>query len=189
MLALFYLYHRQIDWLQSNIEANKGPYMIAVYAISSNPPTWGHADIMMRAAEKFDKLYWCCAHNPAKKSLFSLEEKLKMMQIYVDYYKLKNVELDTIEGATARYASEKGAKFMIRGLRSTADFQFEYEISIGNRGIDKDIETICMFTKPHYATISSSIVRELAGLGESISQYVHPKVEKIIKGNSNLSQP
>ena len=154
--------------------------MIAVYPISSNPPTWGHADIMMRAAEKFKKLYWCCAHNPNKESLFSVEDKLKMMQVYVDYYKLTNVELRVIEGATARFASEVKADFIIRGLRSTADFQFEYEISIGNRGIAKEIETICMFTKPHYATISSSIVRELAGLAETISQYVHPKVEKLV---------
>lgn len=154
--------------------------MIAVYAISANPPTWGHADIMMRAAEKFDEIYWCCAYNPKKESLFSLEEKIEMMQIYVDYYKLTNVKLHVIEGATARFASEVGAQLLIRGLRSTADFQFEYEISIGNRGIAKDIETICMFTKPHYATISSSIVRELAGLGETIKQYVHPKVEKMV---------
>lgn len=160
----------------------------AVYAISANPPTWGHADIMMRASVKFEHLYWVAAVNPNKKQVFKAEDKLKMMQAYIDYYKLENVTLDTIEGATARYAHEVGASFLIRGLRSSSDFQTEYELSIGNRGINKNIETICMFTKPHYATISSSIVRELAMLEEKISQYVHPKVRDIVTAKLSPSQ-
>jgi pantetheine-phosphate adenylyltransferase len=154
--------------------------MIAVYAISANPPTWGHADIMMRAAKKFTTLYWCFAQNTSKSSLFSSSDKMQMMQVYLDYYQLNNVVIKEITGATARFAQSVEADFLIRGLRSTADFQWEYEISIGNRGMAKEIETVCLFTKPHYATISSSIVRELALLGESIKQYVHPKVESLI---------
>ncbi len=153
---------------------------IALYAISANPPTWGHADIMMRAAKKFDKLYWVFATNPNKSSLFSDDEKTQMMQIYVDYYGLKNVIIDKVEGAVARYAREVSADCLIRGLRSSSDFQYEYELSIGNRGIAKNIETLCMFTKPHYATISSTIVRELASLHEEIKQYVHRDVKEVI---------
>jgi pantetheine-phosphate adenylyltransferase len=153
---------------------------IALYAISANPPTWGHADIMMRAAKKFDKLYWVFATNPNKKSLFSDAEKKQMMQIYVDYYGLNNVVIDKAEGAVVRYAKNIKADSLIRGLRSSSDFQYEYELSIGNRGIAKNIETFCMFTKPHFATISSSIVRELASLQEEIKQYVHKDVKNII---------
>ena len=153
---------------------------IALYAISADPPTWGHADIMMRAAKKFDKMYWVYATNPKKQSLFSDDEKARMMQIYVDFYGLENVIIDKAEGAVVRYAKNVHADCLIRGLRSSSDFQYEYELSIGNRGIAKNIETFCMFTKPHYATISSSIVRELASLNEEIKQYVHREVKEII---------
>ena len=152
----------------------------AVYAISADPPTWGHADIMMRAANKFSHLHWVFANNTSKKAMFSSQDKLNMMKIYVDHYKLTNVIIDSVEGSVARFASKVQADYLIRGLRSSSDYQMEYELSVGNRGIDKNLETICMFTKPHYATISSSIVRELAVLNEPITQYVHPKVEEMV---------
>ena len=153
----------------------------AVYAISADPPTWGHADIMMRASKNFSNVHWVIATNSEKKYLFSHSEKIEMMNIYVNHYKLTNVTVEVIEGSVARFASKVNAKFLIRGLRSSSDYQMEYELSVGNRGISKKLETICMFSKPHYATISSSIVRELSLLNEKVSQYVHPKVEELIK--------
>jgi pantetheine-phosphate adenylyltransferase len=161
---------------------------IAVYAISGDPPTWGHADIMMRASKKFSQIYWVIGKNPKKQYMFTDEDKLKMMEAYVSHYKLNNIIIDFVDGSIARYAVEKKAKFLIRGLRNSSDFDMEYELSVANRGISKGLETICMFTKPHYATISSSIVREVALLGEKVSQYVHPEVEKIIKDIVNKSE-
>lgn len=152
-----------------------------VYAISANPPTWGHADIMMRAAAKYDTLYWVAGKNPTKSLPFSDADRMEMMQAYVDYYKLDNVVVDVFEGTTIRYAEKQGAEFLLRGLRNTTDFQVELEMAAGNRGINKEIETICMFTKPHFATISSTIVRELAMLSEKIDQYVLPKTVSIIE--------
>ncbi len=153
----------------------------AVYAISADPPTWGHADIMMRAAKKFDKVYWVIGINPNKTGMFSTAQKIEMMEIYLKHYKLDNVIIQSVEGSIAKYAQQQNAAFLIRGLRSSSDYQMEFELSVGNRGINKELETVCMFTKPHYATISSSIVREIALLGENISQYVHPRVESLIK--------
>lgn len=153
---------------------------IIIYPISANPPTWGHADIMMRAATHFDQLYWVAATNPKKVYMFSLEERLEMMQSYVDYYKLKNVTIVSHEGTIARFAEEKKAQFLLRGLRNSSDYQMELELSVGNRGINKDLETICMFSKPHFATISSSLIRELASLNERIDQYVMPSIAKKI---------
>ena len=109
-----------------------------------------------------------------------MEERLEMMKQYVDYYKLKNVKLAGHQGAIIRYAESVGARFLLRGLRNTTDFQMELELAAGNRGINKEIETVCLFTKPHYATISSTLVRELAMLGEQIDQYVHPKISDTI---------
>ncbi len=153
---------------------------IIIYPISANPPTWGHADIMMRAATHFDKLLWVAATNPNKKYMFTAQERLEMMQAYVDYYKLKNVEICEHEGTIVRFAEEKGAQFLLRGLRNSSDYQMELELSVGNRGISKDIETICMFAKPHFATISSTLIRELAVLNERIDQYVMPSIAKNI---------
>jgi pantetheine-phosphate adenylyltransferase len=83
------------------------------------------------------------------------------------------------------------AQFLLRGLRNTTDFQMELELAAGNRGIDKTIETLCLFAKPHYATISSTLVRELALLGEKIDQYVLPSLVPYIvqrlKSNLNSS--
>jgi len=151
---------------------------IIVYPISGNPPTWGHADIMMRAASLFDKVYWVAALNPQKGAAFSMEDRVEMMQAYVDYYKLKNVQVKGHSGTIIRFAESVNACCLLRGLRNTTDFQLELDLAAGNRGINKNIETICMFTKPHYATISSTLVRELAMLGERIDQYVLPSIAK-----------
>lgn len=155
---------------------------IIVYAISANPPTWGHADIMMRAATHYDTLYWVAATNPTKTYMFTLDERLEMMHAYVNYYKLKNVKIVAHEGTIARFAESVGAQFLLRGLRNSSDYQMELELAAGNRGICKEIETICMFSKPHFATISSSLIRELASLNERIDQYVMPSIaQKILK--------
>ena len=155
---------------------------IIVYPITGNPPTWGHADIMSRAAEKFDEVHWIAAINPNKKSsVFEDHEKVEMMEKYVNYYKLTNVIVSAHQGTIIRYAQKAGAQFLLRGLRNTTDFQLELELASGNRGIDKSIETVCMFTKPHFATISSTLIRELAFLGEKIDQYVLPSISPIIK--------
>jgi len=151
-----------------------------VYPISANPPTWGHADIMYRAAKTFDKVYWVAAINPQKSSIFSLGDKVSMMSAYVDYYQLDNVEVAAHTGTVIRYAEKVNAGFLLRGLRNTTDFQMELELAAGNRGVNKQIETICMFTKPHFATISSSLVRELAMLDEKIDQYVLPEIAEMV---------
>lgn len=153
---------------------------IIIYPISANPPTWGHADIMMRAAKNFDKVYWIAATNPNKKYMFTETERLEMMESYVKYYKLKNVEVLSFGGTIARFAEEKKANFLLRGLRNSSDFHLEVELATGNRGINKELETICLFAKPHFATISSSLVRELAMLNERIDQYVMPEMAKKI---------
>ncbi|MGK0367891.1 MAG: pantetheine-phosphate adenylyltransferase [Thermoproteota archaeon] len=153
---------------------------VIIYPTSANPPTWGHADIMMRAATKFDKLYWVAGINHRKNFDFTDEERVQMMQAYVDYYDLKNVTVTSYEGTIIRYANSVNASFLLRGLRNTTDFQAELDMAAANRGIEKDIETICMFTKPHFATISSTTVRELATFGEKIDQYVLPSIAPII---------
>ena len=157
----------------------------ALYPISGNPPSWGHADVMERAAHLFPRITWALAVNPAKSYLFTAEERMEMMGEYVRHYGLNNVTIGSYQGATVRYAESIGAHLIVKGLRNATDLQAEMEQAIGNRGINQAIETITLFTSPRYSVISSSLIRELAHLGENLEPYVLPEVatriEEIMK--------
>jgi len=156
--------------------------MIAVYPTSASPPTWGHADILRRSASIFGRVHWVAAVNPSKELVFSTQSRLDMMQDYVDFFKLKNVVVDSFEGSIARYALSHEAKVILRGMRGAQDFPTEWELAMGYRGIDESMETMCLFADPKFVGISSSMVRELALLGEDISAYVLESVaQKLLK--------
>ena len=155
--------------------------LTAVYPISANPPTNGHADILVRSATKFEHVYWIAARNILKELFFSDEERIKMMQMYVEHHNLRNVTVESFDHAIMRYAKVRGASFLVRGLRNTTDFQLEIEMASANRMINQEIETICFLSQPDYAMMSSSIVRELARLHEGFGKYVIPPVEEFIK--------
>ena len=152
-----------------------------LYPISGNPSTWGHADVMERAAGIFDQVTWGLAVNPAKAYLFMLDERIWMMEEYVRHFGLKNVTVDSYEGATIRYAERVSANLILKGLRNASDLQAEMEQAVGNRGMNEAIETISLFTTPHYSIINSSLIRELALLGENIDAYVLPTVAARIR--------
>jgi pantetheine-phosphate adenylyltransferase, bacterial len=118
---------------------------IAVYPTSANPPTYGHADILVRAAKQFDQVYWSAAINTEKQYIFNAELRKLMMNEYVRHYDLKNVTVESFNGSTIRYVQERNAKTIIKGLRSLEDFQGEFQQAVGNKGIDPEIETFCLF--------------------------------------------
>ncbi len=150
--------------------------MHVLYPISGNPPTWGHADILERAARIFSQVTWALAVNPTKSYLFEQTQRIDMMRIYVEHFGLKNVVIDAYQGATVRYAERIGADAILKGLRNASDMQAEMEQAMGNSGMNPSIETIAMFTSPRYSIINSTLIREIAMLGESIDAYVHPDV-------------
>ena len=154
---------------------------IAVYPTSANPPTYGHADILVRTAKQFDNVYWSAAMNTEKQYIFDAEVRKRMMNEYVQHYDLKNVTVESFTGSTIRYVQERNAKTIVKGLRSLDDFQGEFQQAVGNKGIDPEIETFCLFGKPDLFAINSTLVRELAYLGESIEAYVLPYVAEIVK--------
>lgn len=153
---------------------------IAVYPTSANPPTLGHADIVCRVSRQFDQVFWAAAVNPKKQYLFAQEERLAMMAEYIRHHGLKNVTVETFTGATVRYAQSKGATALVKGLRNPDDFQAEYQQALGNLGIDSSIETFCLFGRPEYYGVSSSLTRELALLGENIEGFVLPSVAEMV---------
>ena len=134
----------------------------------------------MRAARLFDKIFWSAAINSKKEYIFSQEIRLKMMNEYVKHYDLKNVTVEAFRGSTIRYVQRRKAQIIVKGLRSLEDFQGEFQQAVGNKGIDQDIETFCLFGKPDLFAISSTLVRELAFMGESIEAYVLPSVADIV---------
>ena len=165
----------------------------ALYPISGNPPSWGHADVMERASRHFEKLTWALAVNPAKTYLFGVEERMAMMEDYVRHFGLKNVTVDSYEGATVRYAERIGAGLIVKGLRNASDLQAEMEQAIGNRGMNEKIDTISYFTSPRYSVLSSGLIRELALLGEDLGAYVLPsvaeRIARILKEKGLASGP
>jgi pantetheine-phosphate adenylyltransferase len=157
--------------------------MHALYPISGNPPTWGHADVLARAARIFERITWALAFNPKKSYEVPLEVRLEMMNDYVRHLALTNVTVDAYEGATARYAQRVGAGVIVKGLRNTMDLQAEMEQAFGNHGMTPDIETVILLTRPRNAMISSSLIRELAMLDEDIDAYVLPSVARRLKAH------
>lgn len=155
---------------------------IIVYPTSSNPPTYGHADLIERVHNKFHKVYWVAADSIEKKQQFSTELRIAMMQDYIDHYGWKNVVLDYSKNSVARYAQSKNAQFLLRGIRNHGDFSFEFELATGNRSIAKDLETLCILARPEFCSISSSIARELLRLKEDTSSYLLPIVAKKAQG-------
>ena len=162
--------------------------MHALYPISGNPPTWGHADVMARAARVFEQVTWALAFNPLKEYDCPLKVRTGMMEDYIRHLKLKNVTVDSYQDGTARYAGKIGAGVIVKGLRNQNDFQAEFEQAFGNRGINGDIETVLLFTQPRNGAISSSLIRELAQLGENIDEYVLPAVAEKLKKYLHLSE-
>ena len=154
----------------------------ALYPISGNPPTFGHADIVARAARLFDRVTWAVAENPAKTYTVPPEARLEMLRDYVAHLGLNNVEVASYTGATVRYAEAIGATAIIKGLRNAADLQAEMEQAFGNHHMSPGIETVVLFTRPENAAISSSLMRELVSLGENVDAYVLPSVAVKLRG-------
>jgi len=156
-------------------------YSHALYPISGNPPTWSHADVMARAARVFARVTWALAVNPKKQYDVPEDVRLEMMRDYVRHLGLNNVTVAAYQGATARHAERIDAGVIIKGLRNQMDMQAELEQAFGNRGINEAIETMVLFTRPRYGAISSSLIRELALLGEDIDEYVLPVVAQRLR--------
>ena len=150
----------------------------AVYPGSFDPVTLGHMDIIKRASSLFDRLIIAVLNNRAKTPLFSVEERVKMLEEVTK--DLPNVEVKSFGGMTVDFARECGANALVRGLRAITDFEYELQIAQLNRVMDPDIDTVFLTTNLKYAYLSSSSVKEVAAYGGDISHFVTPYVENEI---------
>jgi pantetheine-phosphate adenylyltransferase len=152
---------------------------IAVFPGSFDPITLGHVDILNRALPLFDKVIVAIGENAAKKSLFTLEDRLTWIR---DIFGSQDqVEVDHYEGLTTDYCVRKGAQYLIRGLRSISDFDYERTIAQLNRELEIDVETIFLVSKPAHIHISSTMVREILRHQGNAERFLPGKIsQKII---------
>lgn len=151
----------------------------AVFAGSFDPPTNGHLDIIHRASRLFESVDVVISVNPNKKYLFSEEERFELVTKLVENY--PNVTVHTWQGLIVNYAKECGARVLLRGIRSTNDFAYEFDLAHMNQNLNPEIETMFLPTKEKFAIIKSSSIKELALFGGDISRMVPEIVEKALK--------
>ncbi len=145
----------------------------AVFPGSFDPITLGHTDIVERASKIFDKVYVAIGQNTTKTTLFPFGNRMEIVsKVFVD---IPGVEVLSYEGLTVEICRKLGAKYVVRGLRSGTDFDYERNIALMNSKLYPDIETVFFISNPDYAGISSTIVREIYKFGGDISSFV-PKV-------------
>lgn len=142
----------------------------AIYPGSFDPLTNGHLDVIQRAAKLFDHVIVAVAQNAEKHPLFTMEERLKLVEKGTRH--LSHVKADAFGGLLVDYARSKKAQAIVRGLRAVSDFEFEFQMALMNRKLDEGIETIFMMPKDTYTFISSRIVKEIARLGGDVSAFV-----------------
>lgn len=150
----------------------------AVFAGSFDPPTNGHLDIIQRTSKLFDSIDVVISVNPNKKYLFSDEERYNLLNELVKDF--PNVTVHTCKGLIVNYAKETDAKVLIRGIRSTNDFAYEFDLAHMNQNLNPEIETFFVPTKEKYAIVKSSSIKELALFGGDISRMVPKIVEEAI---------
>ena len=146
---------------------------IALFPGSFDPLTNGHLDIIQRASQLFDHVVVGIGHNTSKQALFTPEEKVDLISTVVT--DLPNVDVTIMHGLTVQFMSEIGAKFIVRGLRNSKDFEYERDIAGVNSAL-ADVETILLLAKPENQNISSSMVKEIGSMGaDNMAKFV-PKV-------------
>ncbi|MES2662622.1 MAG: pantetheine-phosphate adenylyltransferase [Pseudomonadota bacterium] len=147
---------------------------LAIYPGTFDPITLGHQDIIERAAKAFDTLIIGVAANPKKSPLFTLPERVALIQAAVR--NVKNIKVIGFEGLLIEFAHEQNARFIVRGLRAVSDFEFEFQLAAMNRQLAPEIETFFLPTNTHTSYISSSFVREVALYNGNVTPFVSEHV-------------
>lgn len=149
---------------------------IAIYPGTFDPVTYGHIDIIKRAQEIFSEVIVAVAHNPHKKPLFSVKERVQMLKKATA--DIKGVEVTDFDGLVVEFARKKKSRVLVRGLRMLSDFEYEFQMALTNRKISPDIETIFLMPHESYSYISSKLLKEAVSLGADVSSFVLPFVAK-----------
>ena len=157
---------------------------VAIYPGSFDPITNGHLDIITRSSKIVDRLIIAVSKNNKKKTLFKINERVKMIKEVIKNENISNVEVDIFDGLLMAYANKKKANIVIRGLRAVSDFEYEFQMTGMNYKLNPKIETIFLMSLDKYQLISSKLIKEINALKGDVSQFVPKIVEnKLIKKN------
>ncbi|MBN1382733.1 MAG: pantetheine-phosphate adenylyltransferase [Deltaproteobacteria bacterium] len=143
---------------------------VAVYPGSFDPITNGHMDIIQRALKMFDKLIILVAYNPEKKSLFTVEERMNLIREVLNHN--KKVRVDCSSGLLVDYVKKEKANVVVRGLRALSDFEYEFQMALMNRRLNKEMETVFLMTGYRWFYTSSKLIKEVAALGGNVKGLV-----------------
>ena len=152
---------------------------IAIYPGSFDPVTNGHIDIAKRGLKLFDRIIVAILHNPGKQSLFTIEERLEMLNESMSG--IDHIEFDTFDGLLVDYAHQRKACAILRGMRAVSDFEYEFQLALMNRKLKRQVETVFLMTGLRWIFTSSSIIKEAARFGGDVSDMVPPKVNARLK--------
>lgn len=152
---------------------------IGVYPGSFDPITHGHLDIIKRAAVLVETLYVAVVANPNKNPLFSVEERSEMIRREIQG--LPNVKVDSFHGLLVEYVKSKGARIIFKGLRAISDFESEFQMALVNRELEPSVDTLFLMTSPHYAFLSSSVIKQVISLGGEAKGMVSDFVARRMK--------
>jgi len=151
----------------------------AIYPGSFDPITNGHLDVAQRAARVFDKVIIGVYDTPEKQLMFSQTERVVLARKSVK--NVPNVEVQPYSGLTVDFARKVGATVMVRGLRVSADFEFEFDLAMMTNKLSPELEMVCFMASPQYQFLSSSLLKEVARLGGKVEDWVPPNVSQAVK--------
>ncbi len=152
-----------------------------IYPGTFDPLTYGHLDVLERAASLFDKVTVAISDNPAKGPFFSSQERLAMM--LPNIRRFPNVEVTTFNILLVEFARQTGACAIIRGLRAISDFEFEFNMALMNRHLDPNIETIFVMPNEEFSYTSSTLVKQVAKYGGDVTHFVPPNVAEALRAS------
>lgn len=156
----------------------------AIYPGSFDPITNGHIDIICRAQQLFDSVCIGVIENPAKNSLFTIEERIKLIRAL--FKNEKGIVVKGFQGLLLEFARQEKIYTIIRGLRAVSDFDYEFQLALTNRKLEPKINTVFLMTDVKFSYLSSSIVKELAEYHAPVDHFVPPVIEKALKKKVGL---
>jgi pantetheine-phosphate adenylyltransferase len=152
---------------------------IAVYPGTFDPVTNGHVDIAKRGLTLFDKIIVAILNNPTKETLFTVEERVEMLEVSFKYF--PHIEVDTFDGLLVEYAAKRNSQAILRGMRAVSDFEYEFQLALMNRRLNRGVQTVFLMTGLRWIFTSSSIIKEAASFGGDIDGMVPPIVNQKLK--------
>ena len=157
---------------------------ISIYPGSFDPLTNGHLDLIERGARLFHQLIVAILRNENKASLFSVDERSEMLREATRH--LSNVQVESFDGLLVRFAAEKGARVILRGIRAVSDYEFELQMALMNRKLHPSLETVFMLPGEAYSYVSSRLVKEVYRLGGDVRDLVPPAVEERLRAKGKI---